>query len=79
MMILTDADQYLHRSECVLKTGLIVMMEYPSDDLQQLGYTELMTVDFLAQTEQENYGTYTDSLWQWILTKLYCRACPSSQ
>lgn len=60
MMILADADQYLHRSESVVKTGLIVMMEYPLDDLQQLGYMELMPADFLAHTEQENHGTYTD-------------------
>jgi len=42
-------------AETAQLTGLIVMMEYPSDEFQQLGLVELARTDLLAQRAEENH------------------------
>ena len=41
------------------------MVEYPSHDLQQLGFVDLVIDDLLAQCAQEKYGMYN----------VYCQMC----
>jgi len=47
-------------SDYIPSTGLIVMIEYPNNDLEQLGFTELVSADLVSQYAGKSHGT--DSL-----------------